>query len=134
VRFSLKTLLLVVLLFGGLAAFYTLNVKRSGRHYHGYFHHDQRFHALVSRVDPAVKIQGTGGGGGGSELLMAHFTHSLISDRPIGEELLQKLRSQLRQDMQAQGIKILEDKDANAGDSNYPVAGVRLITWGFQSS
>jgi len=131
-RFTLKSLILIVVLLGGLAAWYSSMIKKSDPYYRGYFYQDGRVQELIHRVDPAVNIEGSGGGGGGSDQYVMHMSHSLKSALPIGEELINKMRRQLRQDLQDQGVRILADKDAHGGDSNYPTAGVRLITWGFQ--
>jgi len=130
-RFTLKTLIVILVLVGGLAALYSRVIRRSDRYYRGYFQ-AQRLQTLISGIDPAVKVQGSGGGGGGSVHFMTHYTHYLNSERPIGEELLHKVRRQLTQDLQSQSIKILEDKNANGGDSHYPSTGYRLTRWGFQ--
>ena len=132
-RFRLKTLLLILVLFGGVCALF-LATKRGSDAYQGYFSKTYSFNRLISQSDDTVRVEGSGGGGGGGTAtpFITRFTHQLGGSKPFTEDLLNAMRRRIQEDLRSEGIKIIEIRDVPGADSNYPTAGIRLITWGFQ--
>jgi len=132
-RFRLKTLLLILLLFGGVSVLF-LASNRGSDAYQGYFAKRFSIHRLVGQSDSSVRIEGTGGGGGGgsSGPFITKYTHTLKGERAFTEDLVNALQRQVLSELATEGIRVVDMKDVNGGDSNYPTAGVRLTTWGFQ--
>jgi len=110
------------------------SIGREDGVYRGYFSGRFSMDRLIKRIDPAVKIEGSGGGGGAStgDPYMTDYIHLLSSERPISRDLVDSLREAVLAEAKNAGVSILGSKDIAGGDSNYPANGVRFTTWGFQ--